>query len=158
LSLNSSCRIHVDPGSRADPQKKNLLSAAKQVIHLTQHIGTELVGLQLTELTDTQKDELALLVAERCVVFFRDQDLDPRQQLDFTRYFGEVEVNPHHPRVPGLPGVSVVWRDYKDQVRGRNAEFRNPLGGCRWHSDAPHHKYAAGVMLLHNVISMSRFL
>jgi hypothetical protein len=31
-------------------------------------------GVQLSELTDAQKNELALLVAERGVVVFRDQD------------------------------------------------------------------------------------
>ncbi len=48
----------------ADPEKKALLSAAKQVRHLTPYIGTELVGIQLSQLSDAQKDELALLVAE----------------------------------------------------------------------------------------------
>lgn len=48
----------------ADPQKKSLLSAVTQVKHLTPYIGTELVGVQLSKLTETQKDELALLAAE----------------------------------------------------------------------------------------------
>lgn len=38
-------REHIDPGARADPSKRALLSAAKQVIDLTAHIGTEIVGL-----------------------------------------------------------------------------------------------------------------
>ena len=50
----------------ADPDKKSLLSAAKEVNKLTPYIGTELVGIQLSQLTDSQKDELALLVAEVC--------------------------------------------------------------------------------------------
>jgi len=86
-------RPHVDPGTRADPEKKALLSAAKEVIHLTKHIGTEIVGLQLKDLTDQQKDELALLIAERSVVFFRDQDLSPQQQKALGEYFGEIEVH-----------------------------------------------------------------
>lgn len=86
-------RPHVDPGTRADPEKKALLSAAKEVIHLTRHIGTEIVGLQLKDLTDQQKDELGLLIAERSVVFFRDQDLSPQQQKALGEYFGEVEVH-----------------------------------------------------------------
>lgn len=45
-------RPHVDPGSRADNEKKALFSAAKEVIHLTSYIGTEIVGLQLKDLTD----------------------------------------------------------------------------------------------------------
>ncbi len=86
-------RKHVDPGSRADPEKKALLSAAKQVIHLTKHIGTEIVGLQLKDLTDQQKDELGLLIAERSVVFFRDQDISPQQQRELGEWYGEIEVH-----------------------------------------------------------------
>lgn len=86
-------REHVDPGSRADPEKKALLTAAKDVIHLTAHIGTEIVGLQLKDLTDQQKDELGLLIAERSVVFFRDQDISPQEQLKLGEWYGEIEVH-----------------------------------------------------------------
>lgn len=72
-SIRNYDREHTDPGSRADPEKKALLSAAKEVIYLTAHIGTEIVGLQLKDLTDQQKDELGLLIAERSVVFFRNR-------------------------------------------------------------------------------------
>jgi hypothetical protein len=48
----------------ADPEKKSLLSQASAVDELTPYIGTELKGVQLSSLTDAQKDELALLVAE----------------------------------------------------------------------------------------------
>lgn len=86
-------REFVDAGSRADKSKSALLSAAKEVIHLTAHIGTEIVGLQLKDLTDQQRDELALLIAERSVVFFRDQDLTPQEQKKLGEHFGEVEVH-----------------------------------------------------------------
>jgi hypothetical protein len=86
-------REHIDPGSRADPEKKALFGAAKEIIHLTAHIGTEIVGLQLKDLTDQQKDELGLLIAERSVVFFRDQDLSPQQQKKLGEWYGEIEVH-----------------------------------------------------------------
>lgn len=86
-------REYVDAGTRADPEKKALFGAAKDVIHLTRHIGTEIVGLQLKDLNDQQKDELALLIAERSVVFFRDQDLSPQQQKTLGEYYGELEVH-----------------------------------------------------------------
>ena len=91
--LRSEPRKHVDPGSRADPEKKALLSAAKEVIDLTTHIGTEIVGLQLKDLTDQQKDELGLLIAERSVVFFRDQSITPQQQKELGEWYGEIEVH-----------------------------------------------------------------
>jgi sulfonate dioxygenase len=48
----------------ADPKKASLLAQASEVEELTPYIGTELKGIQLSKLTDAQKDELALLVAE----------------------------------------------------------------------------------------------
>ena len=92
-SIRSVDRPHVDAGARADKSKSALLSAAKEVINLTSHIGTEIVGLQLKDLTDQQKDELALLIAERSVVFFRDQDLTPQEQKKLGEHFGEIEVH-----------------------------------------------------------------
>ena len=99
-------RPHIDPGTRADPEKKALLSAAKEVIHLTRHIGTEIVGLQLKDLTDKQKDELGLLIAERSVVFFRDQDISPQQQKELGEWFGEIEIHVRHPLQ--LPQVHIA--------------------------------------------------
>ena len=48
----------------ADSAKPNLLATASAVEEVTPYIGTELKGVQLSKLTDVQKDELALLVAE----------------------------------------------------------------------------------------------
>lgn len=161
-------RPHVDPGSRADPEKKALLSAAKEVIHLTKHIGTEIVGLQLKDLTDQQKDELALLIAERSVVFFRDQDLSPQQQKALGEWYGEIEVHvdtlspppplflsiidifwqPQVPQVPGVPGVTVIWPAL--QATEITPSFRRPGGASRWHTDLVHEKQPAGITHLHN--------
>ena len=91
--LRDGYREHKDPGARADPKKSNLFSAAEKVIDLTTHIGTEVVGLQLKDLTDQQKDELGLLIAERSVVFFRDQDITPQQQKELGEWYGEIEVH-----------------------------------------------------------------
>lgn len=89
---------YEDAGARADKSKSALLSAATKVTDLTVHIGTEIEGLQLKDLTDQQKDELALLIAERSVVFFRDQDLSPQDQLALGKYYGEVEVHVSCPK------------------------------------------------------------
>ena len=72
----------VDRGVGADPEKKNLLSAASKVITLTPTIGTELHGIDLHQLSDGRivspvsmsRDHglrilsRSLLVAERGVV------------------------------------------------------------------------------------------
>ncbi|KAH6694827.1 putative alpha-ketoglutarate-dependent sulfonate dioxygenase [Leptodontidium sp. MPI-SDFR-AT-0119] len=147
-SIRNVDREHIDAGARADKSKSALFSAAKEVIHLTAHIGTEIVGLQLKDLTDTQKDELALLIAERSVVFFRDQDLSPQDQKKLGEYFGEVEIHPQVPHVPGVPGVSVLWPAL--MATERKASFRQPGGASRWHTDLVHEKHPAGITHLHN--------
>lgn len=141
-------REHIDAGTRADPSKKALFSAAKEVKNLTTHIGTEIVGLQLKDLTDQQKDELALLIAERSVVFFRDQDLSPQQQLELGKYYGEVEIHPQVPHVPGVPGTTVIWPALA--ATERKADFRNPVGTQNWHTDLVHERQPAGITHLHN--------
>jgi sulfonate dioxygenase len=54
----------LDRALFADPTKASLFSQASAIEDVTPHIGTELKGVQLSSLTDAQKDELALLVAE----------------------------------------------------------------------------------------------
>lgn len=93
FSIRNEEREHVEAGARADKSKSSLLGAAKEVIHLTSHIGTEIIGLQLKDLTDQQKDELGLLISERSVVFFRDQDITPQEQKKLGEHYGEIEVH-----------------------------------------------------------------
>jgi hypothetical protein len=80
-----------DRASFADPEKKALYSVAKRV-DLTESIGTVLENVQLSQLTPQQLDELALLVTERGVVFFRDQDLTTDQQVNLFQHYGELET------------------------------------------------------------------
>jgi sulfonate dioxygenase len=47
-----------DRGLQADPSKKNLFAAASKVKNLTPAIGTEILGIDLRQLTNAQKDEL----------------------------------------------------------------------------------------------------
>ncbi|KAI5924145.1 taurine dioxygenase [Camillea tinctor] len=140
--------VHNDAGARADKSKSALLSAATKVTDLTTYIGTEIEGIQLKDLTDQQKDELALLIAERSVVFFRNQDLSPQQQLELGKYYGVPEVHPQVAQVPGHLGVTVIWPDL--QATERAANFRQPGGASRWHTDLVHELQPAGITHLHN--------
>ncbi|EXJ66555.1 uncharacterized protein A1O5_10224 [Cladophialophora psammophila CBS 110553] len=114
----------------ADPDKKSLLAACKQVRKLTPYVGTELVGIQLSQLTDAQKDELALLVAERGVVFFRDQDLRLEQQYALTAYYGIVsEALPerHSPSTTtGRPSDIRKYADYGGEYHSDHSHEANP--------------------------------
>lgn len=148
IDIRNVDREYTDAGTRADKEKRALFSAAKEVINLTAHIGTEIVGLQLKDLTDQQKDELALLIAERSVVFFRDQDISPQEQKKLGEHYGEVEIHPQVPHVPGVPGVTIIWPAL--MATERKASFRSPGGASRWHTDLVHERQPAGITHLHN--------
>jgi len=90
-------RVHEDAGARAGKSKNHLFAAATKVTDLTAHIGTEIEGLQLKDLTPEQRDELALLIAERSVVFFRNQDITPQQQKELGEWYGNVEIHVRQP-------------------------------------------------------------
>lgn len=104
-----------NPADRADPDKNALLGACTDVVHLTRYVGTELHGIQLAHLTDRQKDELRLLIAERSVVFFRDQDMSPESFLLLGEWYREMEGHPQVAQVPGVPGVTVIGPDFQIQ-------------------------------------------
>lgn len=76
-----------DRASFADPEKKALFATANPV-DLTESIGTVLENVQLSQLNEKQLDELALLVTERGVVFFRDQDLTTEKQVQLFEHYG----------------------------------------------------------------------
>jgi sulfonate dioxygenase len=86
-------------GLEADKAKPNLFNSGDpnvEITRLTPRVGTEIKGLQLSQLSDAQKNELALLVAERGVVVFRGQDFKDiglKNQKEFGEYFGRLHVH-----------------------------------------------------------------
>ncbi|KAI0077089.1 alpha-ketoglutarate-dependent sulfonate dioxygenase [Panus rudis PR-1116 ss-1] len=122
----------TDRGLNADPEKKALFSAAKKIRNLTPAIGAEIEGLDLRQLSDKQKDELALLVAERGVVFFRDQEINIHEQLELARYWGPLHKHATTP-VPREPGLEEVHVVYNDASRRPDPTAFSKLE--LWHSD-----------------------
>ncbi|BDD61526.1 hypothetical protein MPDQ_001549 [Monascus purpureus] len=111
----------------ADPEKRALLAAAKRV-DLTEGIGTVLENVQLSQLNKQQLDELALLVTERGVVFFKDQDLTTKKQIELFQHYGILDKHPAQ----------------KDQefvtIRGSREDHREiaaftPWPSGEWHAD-----------------------
>lgn len=59
-----------EPGTRADSSKPSIFKSGATVENLTPRIGTEIRGLQLSQLSKAGLDEVALLAAERGVLVF----------------------------------------------------------------------------------------
>ncbi|RLN32002.1 hypothetical protein BBJ28_00015308 [Nothophytophthora sp. Chile5] len=128
---------YSDRGLKADPTLANLLADAT-ITHLEPKIGSEISGLQLHELSDKQKDELALLVAQRGVVFFRDQEIDIDQQLDLGRYYGPLHVHQTVAHAKGRPEVHVVENSLATSEQRAQIQRYAPLN--QWHSDVSYER------------------
>lgn len=61
-------------------------------------IGAELLGADLTRLTDQLVEEVRAALLKYQVVFFRDQDITRTQHIAFARAFGELEIHPATPK------------------------------------------------------------
>ena len=107
---------HIDVGLRADPEKKALLGVPGATFkEITPAIGVDVRGVQLSELTSQQLDELALLAAERGVVIFHDQDfvdIGPDRQREYGRHFGRLHVHQMGGQIKNYPELLPVYRDF----------------------------------------------
>ena len=92
-SLREPLAVEKDRALFADPEKRALFLVARRT-DLTESIGTLLEDIQLSQLNSQQLDELALLVTERGVVFFRDQDLTTEGQVELFQHFGILDKHP----------------------------------------------------------------
>ncbi|KAF7357331.1 TauD-domain-containing protein [Mycena sanguinolenta] len=103
-----------DPALRADKQKPHLLTSSVVVEDISPKMGTVLRNVQLSQLSNQAKDELALLIAERKIVAFPDQDFidaGPDAQQTFMNYFGKPNYQPVSGSIPGYPGFHIIHRD-----------------------------------------------
>ena len=124
---------YQEKGLLGDPNFANLLASATNVVDYTPKIGTEVSGVDLANLTDLQKNDLARLISTRGVVFFRDQkNLDINKQRELGQYFGTLHkhATTSVPQAPGLEDVHVVYTG--DNAGDQRAKFAPAF---LWHSD-----------------------
>ncbi|KAF6748013.1 alpha-ketoglutarate-dependent taurine dioxygenase [Ephemerocybe angulata] len=137
---------HVDPATRANPAKPNLLTEDVKLHHLSPYLGTEVSGVQLSKLSKEGLDELALFVAERKLVIFRDQDLKDvnfEAQIELTKHFGVPHIHPVPMSVPRYPEIFSL---YKVSNRPNVASYlsQGRINYLSWHSDVSYEKQPAG--------------
>lgn len=122
-----------DKGIDGDENFSNLLSIATEIRDYNPKIGTEVTGVDLANLTDAQKNDIARLIATRGVVFFRNQkNFDIQAQRELGKYFGTLHkhATTSTPRQPGLEDVHVI---YAEGSRGARNHIFSP--SFLWHSD-----------------------
>lgn len=137
---------HEDPGLRADPSLKNLLLGGHTIKRITPKMGSEIDGVQLSELSSAGKDELALLVAQRGVVVFRNQDFatkGPKFAVEYGRHFGRLHIHPTSGAPLGHPELHITYRRKDPQAFER--VFHDRTNAIVWHSDVSYELQPPGV-------------
>lgn len=129
---------HLDPGARADKSLSNLFPEGgdyKQK-RVTPKLGTEITGIQLSQLNDKAKDELALFAAQRGVVIFRDQDFaehGPKFATEYGKHFGRLHIHPTSGAPADHPELHITYRRADEGEFSR--VFSERLSSISWHSD-----------------------
>ncbi|KAK2059147.1 dioxygenase-like protein [Colletotrichum caudatum] len=137
-----------DRGLAAHRDKANLLpkdNPGIKATKLTPVVGTEIRGLQLSRLDGRQKDELALLIAERGVVVFRDQDfkdIGAEKQKDFGRSFGPLHIHPVGAHARDSLEFHNIYLGPDNEYRNRSKS--NKLSTVGYHSDVSYEHQPPG--------------
>ncbi|KDN50308.1 hypothetical protein RSAG8_01644, partial [Rhizoctonia solani AG-8 WAC10335] len=141
---------HTDPGARAaalpESEQKAFLKSATRVRSLTPGIGTEVVGIDLTSLDGPSRDQLALEVARRGVIAFRDQPeflaQSAEQFREWGSYFGRLHIHPTSGHPALIPELHLVYRDGNETF---NHEQLNRTSTTLWHSDVSYELQPPGL-------------
>jgi len=124
---------YTDKAHLGSPSFANLLSTATSIQDYNPKIGTEIHGVDLSTLTDAAKNDLALLISQRGVVFFRNQtNLTIEKQRELGAYFGSLHKHATTavPKRGDLDDVHVVYADEKS--KDQRAMFTPTF---LWHAD-----------------------
>ena len=124
-----------------------MLNPQYKIAHLTPKAGSEVLGVQLSSISEKGKDQLVLLVAQRKVVTFRDQDfadLPIQEAVDYCRYFGRLNIHPTTGSPEGFPEVHLAHRGAGDKTLERIFEKRTT--SVAWHADTTFERQPAGTV------------
>lgn len=89
-------------------------------------LGAEVHGVNLADDLDAATfNAVHQALLDHGVIFFRDQDITPAQQLALAKSWGGVHLHPYIPSLPDHPGVFEIVKDVDDL---------HTLGGM-WHTD-----------------------
>lgn len=102
-------------------------------------LGAELHGIDLARLDDDMFAAIHDALLRHCVVFFRDQDITPEEQVAFARRFGDIH---YHPYIAGMPNHPEIIEVLKTEADTYNF-------GNDWHTDQMFNPQPAMVTMLY---------
>ncbi|ORY78656.1 hypothetical protein BCR37DRAFT_382306 [Protomyces lactucae-debilis] len=155
---------HIDPGHKATGKAIEGATYTK----LTPKLGTELSGRQISSFSNAEKDELALLVAQRGLVIVKGQDwagIGTQQQIEFASYFGRLHIHPTSSHIKGHPEFHLVSRGFDkpesqdDAIHAASAHIQEEIdlgdsvSSVSWHSDVSYELQPPGTTFLWNLLN-----
>lgn len=97
-----------------------------KVQRLTGSIGAEILDIDISkDLSDTVIGDIRQVLLENKVIFFREQDLTPEQQIGFALRFGEISKSPVYNTLKEHPQIMPVVKEATD----------TDIIGDTWHTD-----------------------
>ena len=113
-----------------------------EILLLTTAAGAEIKGLDLSlTLSENTVNQLRKVWLQHGVLFFKDQNLEPKQLLHVAEYFGETMPYPLLKGLEGFPDITVVSKMEHEEVN---------FGGI-WHSDTTYLKIPPMASLLYSM-------
>ena len=104
-------------------------------------LGAEIEGIDLRTINSNNFKLINDLLLEHKVIFFREQNMSPEEQIKLAKLFGPVE---EHAYVKGLEGYPEITRLIKD------AEEKNQWGEG-WHSDVSYNETPTKAVVLKSI-------
>ena len=107
--------------------------------------GVEITGVDVRTAERDTLNEVAVALAHHGAIVLGGQQLTPREQVDFTNFFGEPAGNPQLEfTVPDEPKVFVISNKI---VNGK--PIGDPEAGTAWHTDLNYERRPAAYTCLH---------
>ncbi|KAI1098420.1 alpha-ketoglutarate-dependent taurine dioxygenase [Jackrogersella minutella] len=139
-----------DPALRVkDNSLPELHKAGIKVTNITPKLGSYVSGIQLNQLNDVAKDELAWLITQRRVLAFHDQDLiddGPATQQGFMNYYGKPNYQPVSGSIKDHPGFHIIQRDGNKDELTRFLDQKSTT--TLWHQDVSYEIQPPGYVML----------
>ena len=79
--------------------------------------GAEIKGINLKDTSDNNIELIKSLLFEHKVIFFRNQDISQKEQIDLSKCFGPLE---NHAYVNGLENYPEIVRIIKEPMEKNN--------------------------------------
>jgi taurine dioxygenase len=93
------------------------------------NIGAEIYGIDLSRpLSESAYKEIRQALLDNCVIFFRNQEITPEQQIAFASQFGELQVHPYIPTLESYPEI-IELRSNEDGPAAMSYQSN------KWHTD-----------------------